>query len=448
MTDHKICKYKNKKIKGGAEIFEGVGFVGSVIMNPDMWEGMGSVIMLILKGTLDFVFQMGEFAVPMFSVISNIGEGVNTVIITSRDAAPLLMQTGTDMFQGIGSVASGAAQTMSVGAEAMKGVVSKGANVVTNAMTNNTFTKNTDIVKATVTNILDGTQKVFINIKENPIFKGWLKHERNKMIYGDNYNSFDILYYNNVEPLSIRRHEMAEDEVEKKLKELKKKREEETSQAGGSGESQEVDESQEDNEPKEGDESQEGDKPKNTLSVEVITNNYWGKNDATYLAICKMCKSYGGASSENQWVLVNEEGVNFFQNTINFSYYGIDDKNDLGGVGLISLEEFVNEENVDDIKLLFDNIKNSNPTVYTTSTIKAKKLLIEFLKRYLHTFIEKMNDWEDKKKKEYIHSLYKNKSYFGNDKYYEYISEIASDLPASIAPVPPPNELTPNITPN
>ena len=33
---------------------------------------------------------------------------------------------------------------------------------------------------------------VIKNINTNDIFKGWLKYERNKMIYGDNYNSFDL----------------------------------------------------------------------------------------------------------------------------------------------------------------------------------------------------------------------------------------------------------------
>ena len=152
-------------------------------------------------------------------------------------------------------------------------------------------------------------------------------------------------YYNNIEPLSIRRHKMDENEVEKQLEEekknekkKKKKREEEISQGDGSVKSQEGEpqegvelqegdelpkginpeednELQEDINPEEGDELQEVDKPKNTLLLEEITNKYWGKNDATYLAICKMCNLYKGLSSDNQWVLVNEKGVYFFQYT-------------------------------------------------------------------------------------------------------------------------------------
>ena len=96
-----------------------------------------------------------------------------------------------------------------------------------------------------------------------------------------------------------------------------------------------------------------------------------------------------------------KKGYIFFNIQPETGYYNINDDS-LGGDGLISLEKFVNEENFDNIKSLFEQILVSNPKV--SYNIKAKKLLIEFLKRYLHTFIEKMNAWEEKEKKKRLYT--------------------------------------------
>lgn len=431
MTDHKICKYKNKKIKGGAELAE------------------LAVKMVLFFSTYigQFLMILGDLVILVGPVISTLGnEGFDLVIRSGQDAAPILMETGQTIGNAAQFAIDGAQNTMNmasdfgkIAADASK-VAADVAEDAIKVVNESPLVRNTTIAKNTINNIFDGMNDVIKSINTNDIFKGWLKYERNKMIYGNNYNSFDLFYYNNIEPLSVRRHKMDENEVEKQLEEEKKKREEETSQGDGSVKSQEGGTSQEGDElQEEGDESQEVDKLKNTILLEEITNRYWGKNDATYLAICKMCNSYGEYGySANQWVLVNEKGVNFFENTIDIDNYTIDGSW-LGGYGLISLEEFVNEEKVDNIKPLFKKLLNSNPTVYRENTIKAKKLLIEFLKRYLHTFIEKMNAWEEKEKekKDYIHSLYENKSYFGNDKYDKYIKTFSSDPPAVPSAVPP-----------
>ena len=128
-------------------------------------------------------------------------------------------------------------------------------------------------------------------------------------------------------------------------------------------------------------------------SVDFYIISYLAKKNNKYLAICENCDNTNipfMTGKKNQWVLIDNTGVNFFENYITRkSTYGREtykiDNEYYSTTGIKSLEEFIDnslKNNPSIIKELFDRLKEITYLDFKVFQYLSKKLLKKNYKNF------------------------------------------------------------------